>query len=105
MPLQSQKWEENNQSIDAHIRVLSVRVGGWEGMQCQKGTVGGILLAFFSTDNTSVYIKFSSNTLLPFTKLPYTHPLDEARNFIKNFLNRIASTVWDSLTGFYPDSS
>lgn len=66
--------------------MLSVRVGGWEGMQCQKGTVGGIFLTFFSTDNISVYIKLSSNTLLPFTKLPYTRPLDEARIFFKKFL-------------------
>lgn len=28
-----------------------------------------------------VYIKFCNNPLLPFSKLPYTHPLDEARNF------------------------
>lgn len=45
-----------------------------------------IFSAFFSTDNTSVYIKFSSNTLLPFTTLPYTRPLDEARNFLNKFL-------------------
>lgn len=41
----------------------------------------GAFLPVFSTDNSSVYIKFSNNPLLPSSKLPYTHPLDEARNF------------------------
>lgn len=69
IPLQSQKQDENDQSVDVHVRVLSVRVGGWEGIQCQKGTIYVYFPSIFSTDNTPVYTKFSGNTHLSLTKL------------------------------------
>lgn len=64
----------------------------WKGCRARREQLG-VFLPVFSTDNSSVYRKFSNNPLLPFSKLPCTHPLDEARRvlvFLKQlFITRL----------------
>lgn len=65
------------------------------GCSTRREQLRVIFLVFFSTHNTSVYIKFSSNTLLTFTKLSYTCPLDEAGNFFKQvFITGLLQQFW-----------
>lgn len=63
----------------------------WKGCRARREQLG-VFLPVFSTDNSSVYRKFSNNPLLPFSKLPCT-PLDEARRvlvFLKQlFITRL----------------